>query len=220
MTLFKSALLLIATLSVGSLIFLQGSATDKAVKRDQENESPSAVREEKTIAVNVSTENGSNAEEMKTRIAPFSEPMFEKQGNVIKEAPVSSIPVPKIGKKLTSKIMNGKVNGNRESTIPVDDLDRIIKTAALLIKRRDLKMAGRTLLPLLPHLNGKQQRRVIDTLNPPIQELFEMAYMIKPYEPRKSKELLLKILESELEILPAYWKAKKILNNDWRLAIG
>jgi hypothetical protein len=81
-------------------------------------------------------------------------------------------------------------------------------------------MAGRTLLPLMPHIDNKQQGRVIDNLDPPVQSLFQKAYMIKPYEPGRTKEILQRIVESGLEILPSYEKAKRMLEGERSAVIG
>ena len=104
--------------------------------------------------------------------------------------------------------------------MPADELDKTIKAAALLIERGDLNMAGRTLLPLMPHLDKEQQRRVIATLDPPVQSLFQKAYMLKLYEPESSRDILLSIVESGLEILPSYGKARRALEGERNTVIG
>ena len=95
-----------------------------------------------------------------------------------------------------------------------DELDKAIKSAALLIEQGNLKMAGRTLSPLLPHIGNDQRALIIAALDPSIQTLFKKAYMLKPYEPGRSKEILQGIVESGLEILPNYWKARKVLDGE------
>ena len=94
------------------------------------------------------------------------------------------------------------------------ELDKAIGAAASLIQQGNLKMAGRTLSPLLPHVSIDQRASIIAVLDPPIQTLFQKAYMLKPYEPVESKEILLSIVESGMKILPSYGKAKKTLDGE------
>jgi hypothetical protein len=106
------------------------------------------------------------------------------------------------------------------SSIPSMELERIIARISGFIEQGDLKTAGRTLLPLMPHLDSEQQKRVIAALDPPVQSLFQKAYMIKPYEPGKSQEILQGIVESGLELLPSYGKARKVLEREMSAVIG
>jgi hypothetical protein len=106
------------------------------------------------------------------------------------------------------------------SSIPSMELERIIARTSGFIEQGDLKTAGRTLLPLMPHLDSEQKKRVIAALDPPVQSLFQKAYMIKPYEPGKSQEILQGIVESGLELLPSYGKARKVLEREMSAVIG
>lgn len=95
-----------------------------------------------------------------------------------------------------------------------EEFDNAIKRAASFIEHEDLEMGGRVLNPLIPHADKQQLQTIIDTIDPLIQHLFKEAYMLKPYEPEKSKKILLDIVNSGLEILPSYVKAKKSLESE------
>ena len=75
-------------------------------------------------------------------------------------------------------------------------------------------MAGRILIPIMPHVNDDQKKIIVQTLDPLVESQFKKAYMLMPYEPGKSREILQGIVESGLEILPTYGKAKKVLENE------
>ena len=57
-------------------------------------------------------------------------------------------------------------------------------------------------------------------LDPLTQPLCQQAYMLKPYELDRSKEILQKIVESRLKILPSYGKARKVLEEEQGTVIG
>ena len=78
----------------------------------------------------------------------------------------------------------------------------------------------RALSPLLPHVDVDQQAVIIAALDPPIQALFQKAYMLKIYEPDRSRDILQGIVESGLEILPSYGKARRMLEGELGAAKG
>ena len=44
--------------------------------------------------------------------------------------------------------------------------------------------------------------------------------MLKLYEPERSRDILLGIVESGLDILPSYGKARKVLEEEGSIVIG
>ena len=101
-----------------------------------------------------------------------------------------------------------------KSTIFAAELDKVIKAATSLIERGDLAMAGRTLNPIIAHINKQQRDLIIHALDSKIEVLFRKAYMLKPYEPERSRDILRVIVESGLHILPSYGKAKRTWDSE------
>jgi hypothetical protein len=99
-------------------------------------------------------------------------------------------------------------------TMPAGELQQMIKTALLLVEQGNLVMASRTLNPLLPHMDNEQRALIVSTIDPLIENLFEKAYMIKFYEPDETRRILQSIIDSELEFLPSYQKAKRLLEKE------
>jgi len=106
-----------------------------------------------------------------------------------------------------------KASRENQEFLQNDEIDNAIKTALLLIENDNLKMAGRVLIPLLPHTDKRQRDDIIRLLDPPLQIHFQKAYMLRLYEPEVFKEILERIVKSELHLLPAYNKALKMLEN-------
>ena len=143
----------------------------------------------------------------------LSLPKAEKEGDIVhKIAPRSNPPSQKVKLKML-KSSSFKVKPSGASKMKSSELEGIIENAAKFIEQGDLKTAGRILALLLPHTDSKQRALLVKVLDPAIQELFRKAYMLKFYEPESSREILVDITESELNILPSYWKAVMILES-------
>lgn len=219
--LLKTVLFIIAALGAGSIfLFHQGMTDATDVNPEQGSASFSVVSEQTRDEITEKPEIKENAGDMENlRLASIGH-STEKQVAVPENTSDNSTPTPQIKESATARIRPSTEKKNRKVTMRADELDRAIKAAALLIKQGDLKTAGRALLPLMPHLDNEQLIRMIGTLDPPVLGLFQKAYMLKLYEPGRSNEILQSIVESGLEILPSYGKAKRMLEGEQRWMSG
>ena len=94
-----------------------------------------------------------------------------------------------------------------------DDLDTAIQEALLMVNRGNLITAGRILKPLIPHASKEQRSEIIGMLDPFFQNHFKKAYMLMAYEPGKARDILCHIMESDLDLLPSFHKAKRLLED-------
>jgi hypothetical protein len=219
----KYVLFIIATLGAGSMIFLHQGMTDMVADPEQGSASFSVVTEQNRDEITVKAETKESKESDDTieiqMLAP-SEPLAEKQIIVSETTSNTSTPTLRRKEGVAPVIRHRAEKKSRRMTIHNDELDKAIKSAALLIEQGNLKLAGRTLNPLLPHVDDDQRKIIIETLDPPAEALFKKAYMLKPYEPGRSKEILQGIVESGLQILPSYGKAKRVLEGELGTVIG
>lgn len=98
--------------------------------------------------------------------------------------------------------------------IQPDELKGIIKRVAEFIDKEDLKTAGRILAPFLPHIDNEQRNLIVSELDPAVQKVFRKAYMLKSYQPEKSRAILMSIADSGLYYFPGYLKARKMLERE------
>jgi hypothetical protein len=103
-----------------------------------------------------------------------------------------------------------KFQGRKKLLIP-RVFHQAVETTRLLLEKGDYGKAGRVLTPLLFHADNEQREEVIRIIDPVLQEHFHRAYILKPYDPVTSMEILENIVNSELDLLPTYGKAKRIL---------
>lgn len=144
----------------------------------------------------------------------LSLPITEKKEDL---PPKISTLIPPPSQKVKLRILKTssfKVKPFEATKMKSSELEGIIKNAAKLIKQGDLKTPGRMLAPLLPHIDNEQRALIVELLDPAILDLYRKAYMLRLYEPESSREILVGITESELNILPSYWKALMILESD------
>lgn len=210
----KSILVVIAALGAGTIIFLHQGMTGNAAVTEPESASHAVVTEQNRDENIVKPEIKEIDEHTETGRPASSEQPTEKQVAVFENT--IDIPAPTPRRKAAVAPVNRRQAEKKSGKVAMhaDELDRAIKTAAMLIEQGDLKTAGRTLLPLMPHLDNGQLIKMIDILDPPVLGLFQRAYMLKPYEPERSKEILSSIVESGLKILPSYGKARKMLDGE------
>jgi len=212
--LLKYVLFIIATLGAGSIILLHQGMTDMVTDPAQGSASFSVVTEQNRDEITVKPENKESDKNMEIQMLASSEPLAEKHIAVSETTSNTSTPTPRRKESVAVMIQHRTEKKNRKVALHADEMDKAIKTAALLIEQGNLKMAGRILSPLLPHIGNDQRALIIAALDPPVQELFKQAYMLKLYEPEISRDILLSIVESGLEILPSYWKARKVLEGE------
>ena len=210
----RSMLFIFAALSAGSILFLHQGMTNMVSNKEQESASISVVSEQNQGEITSKPEKKENNENIETPKSASSDALTEKRGAISKIPSGNPPPTPSMKKRVVPVARPKIEKKNRESAIHADELDKAIKTTALLIEQGNLKMAGRALAPLLPYVDKDQRKFIIKTLDPPIEALFRNAYMIKPYELDRSKEILQGIVESRLEILPSYGKAKRVLEGE------
>jgi hypothetical protein len=219
-----SVLIIFAISGAGSIALLHHGMTDTAAEAERGNDSFSGAGGQSgdEIKTRSGSKESENDEEMKTRTSASSEPFIKERTAVPETSSYgpTSTQKKKEGVKLIVRYQTEEKS--RKPGAHADALARAVKAAALLIERGDLKTAGRILSPLMPHLDNEQQKKVIDALDPPVQSLFQKAYMLKPYEPGRSKEILQGIVESKLELLPGYGKARRVLEGEgtWQLRIA
>ncbi|MDF1526967.1 MAG: hypothetical protein P1S59_11965 [bacterium] len=210
----RSMLFILAALSAGSILFLHQGMTNMVPKGQQESASILAVSEQDQGEIISKPEMKENNENTETTKSASSEALTEKHGATLGIPSGNPPPTPSV-KKGVPQVARLKIDDkNRKFAIHADELDKAIKTAALLIEQGNLNMAGRALAPLLAYVDNDQRKFIIEALDPPIEALFRNAYMIKPYELDRSKEILQGIIESRLEILPSYMKAKRVLDTE------
>jgi hypothetical protein len=195
----RSMFLILLALGTGSIFFLHQGMTDMVSKGQQEIAAVSFA--DKPV-------------QKETLKSAASKPVTEKQEVISNKPSANPAPVPSAKKRAVPAARQKVENSRMRAAIREEELDKVIKSAALLIEQGNLKMAGRTLSPLLPHVDVEHRAVIIEVLDPPNQTLFQKAYMLKPYEPEKSKEILLNIVESGLKILPSYGKAMKVLKDE------
>ncbi len=209
-------LIIFALSCAGSITFLHHGMPDTAAEAERVSDSFSGAGGQSgdEIKTRSGSKESENDEETKTRTSASSEPFIKERTAVPETSSYgpTSTQKKKEGVKLIVRYQTEEKS--RKPGAHADALARAVKAAALLIERGDLKTAGRILSPLLPHLDNDQQKNVIDALDPPVQNLFQKAYMIKQYEPERSKEILQGIVESKLELLPGYGKARRMLEGE------
>jgi len=210
----KPILFILAALGAGSLLFLHQGMTDMVSKGERESVSVPVISEQ------IKNENTNKPKKKEydqnpgTPKSASSNPLNEKYGAIPATVPTKPVSTPSIKKRVATIDKHKTAKKNPEISIHANELDKAIKSAALLIQRGDLDMAGRTLNPLLPHIAVDQRAVIIAALDPPIQALFQKAYMLELYEPDRSTEILQNIVESRLKILPSYGKARKVLDTE------
>jgi len=212
--LLKYVLFIIATLGAGSIILIHQGMTDMVADPEQGSASFSVIAEQRRDDITVKPENKESDENIEIQMLSSSKPFTEKQIAVSKTTSNTSTPTPRRKEGVAAMFPHRAEKKSRRMTMDNDELDKAIKSAALLIDQGNLKMAGRTLSPLLPHVDDNQRAVIIAALDPPIEALFKKAYMLKFYEPERSRDILLSIIESRLEILSSYGKAKKVLEGE------
>ncbi len=210
----RSMFFILAALSAGSILFLHHGMTNMVLKEEQESASISDVSEQNQGEITGKPEKKENHEKIETPKSASSDALTEKRGAISKIPPGNPPQTPSMEKRVVPVARPKIEKKNREIAIHADELDKAIKTAALLIEQGNLNMAGRALVPLIPYVDNDQRKFIIEALDPPIEALFRNAYMIKPYELDRSKGILKGIVESRLEILPSYGKAKRVLDTE------
>jgi hypothetical protein len=210
----RSVLFILAALGAGSILFQHQGMTNMVSKKERESASISVVSEQIHGEIISKPEKKENNENMEIPKSASSEVLTEKRGVISKIPSGNPPPIPSVKKRVVAVARPKIEKKNREIAIHADELDKAIKTTALLIEQGNLKMAGRALAPLLPYVDNDQRKIIIKALDPPIEALFRNAYMIKPYELDRSKKILQGIVESRLEILPSYGKAKRVLEGE------
>jgi hypothetical protein len=218
--LLGSMLFIIVILCSGSIVLRRQGMSDTPANAGKGNASFSAAGEQNRNEITVKRGNKGKGEPMEKRKLASSEPTVEKKTKVSGKIPGRSTPISPRRKSAAVRISSRTEKKNRKVALHADELDKTIKAAVSLIEQGDFKTAGRTLSPLMPHINNEQRRKMIDSLDPLVQNIFQNAYMIKPYEPGRSREILQGILESELEILPGYGKAKRVWESERITVIG
>ena len=62
-------------------------------------------------------------------------------------------------------------------------------------------------------MNENQKSKIIEALNPPLQEMYRKAYMLKNYDRPESIRILNEVVLCRIEFLPAWQKARKLLDS-------
>jgi hypothetical protein len=209
-----SVLIIFAVSGAGSIVLLHQGMSDTPANAGKGSASISGASEQLRKVITVKPGNNGKGQPMETRELASSEPTAGKQVKVPGKIPGRSTPISPRRKNAAVRISHRTEKKSRKVVLHANELDKTIKAAVKLIERGDLKTAGRILSPLMPHLDNEQQKSVIDTLDPPVQNLFQKAYMLKQYEPERSKKILQGIVESKLELLPGYGKARSVLEEE------
>jgi hypothetical protein len=101
--------------------------------------------------------------------------------------------------------------------IPQDEFELLIQTAKSFIINGHPEEAGRTIIPILQHLNMVQESYLIQCLEQDMNSLYQKAYMLMDYDRPAARKDLIKIVQSELCILPSYKKAKSIIESETKV---
>jgi hypothetical protein len=209
-------LIIFALSCAGSITLIHHGMPDTAAEAERGSDSFLVAGDQSggEITTRSGNKESDNNEDIEVRTLSSSEPFTKNQIAVPDTTSYGSTPTPQKKEGEAGIIRQRAEKKSRKPGAHADALDRAVKSAALLIGRGDLKTAGRILSPLLPHLDNDQQKNVIDALDPPVQKIFQEAYMLKQYEPERSKEILQGIVESKLELLPGYRKARRMLEGE------
>jgi len=212
--LLKYLIFILAILTIVSVIFLRSHTTDEAAVKTTARSILTGPDKQKVKKIMHESGNINKDRDMETRILLSSDPSHEELMAVPKSVSFDSAPASNGKGGVVTKTQQRPEKNKMGATMPDGELQQMIKTALLLIERGDLVMAGRTLSPLLPHMDNDQRALIVDKIDPPIEALFLKAYMIKFYEPDEARRILLSIIDGELELLPSYQKAKRLLEEE------
>jgi len=105
---------------------------------------------------------------------------------------------------------------NERNGIAPEKFEKTLQDALDSLKSGKPRQAGRSIAPLLRFLNNEQKSSLVKSLDPCLETIFQRAYMLRPYDRTESNEILARIAASGLDILPAYQKAKDLLEKDRR----
>jgi len=210
----KPVLLMMAILAIVSMIFLRSDMTDKVAINKTERKILAVASEKKVKEITHKSEDIKEDHIMETPTLLLSESSHEKLITVPKNTSFDSAPVSKKKEKMGTNL-RGPIEKNRKVlTMPAGEFQEMIKTALQLVEQENLVTAGRTLSPLLPHMDNDQRALIVNTIDPLIEAIFKKAYMIKFYEPERAGSILRSIIESQLEFLPSYQKARRLLEEE------
>jgi len=85
---------------------------------------------------------------------------------------------------------------------------RILKQAKKRLSKYDAAGAGKLITPLLPLLSPGQRDTAVMALNPYAEEIFQKAYILRPFRRKESDGMMRELALSGLEILPGVRKAE------------
>ncbi|MDF1535012.1 MAG: hypothetical protein P1S46_00730 [bacterium] len=149
---------------------------------------------------------------VKTEDPPF------KESNPATRAP--SVPLDRgpSGRDQSPRITAAGVNEKADPLsasqggIKADQFEKIISTVRSLLGRGQINEAVRAVRPIVPFANHAQRVQIIGIMDPPLQEKYKKAYLLKDYERSESVRILNDIVMCRLEFLPAWQKAQTLLD--------
>jgi hypothetical protein len=139
-----------------------------------------------------------------------STPIKRKRHVGIDNTPLRSNKPGKVLPIVTNKVPD--LLDNVPDGIQAREFEVILSRIKTLLEADQMTEVFRVLDPIASLTSEDQRVQIIETIDPLLQELFRKAYMLKNFERAESIKILNEIVTCRLQFLPAWQKAKRLLD--------